>query len=319
MHDRLLQLGARGPALIVSVAVACSLGALLPPPGFVAFTVGLVVVSLVLGSRRLEPVTLRLWYRVRPLDECEQVLLAPVITRLCQVGIGPPVVNLLMAARGAQEPRPIGRRTVRVSTGMIDQLATGRLSAEDAGAAMAYAIGVRDAGHRSFQMVYEFWMLPWQIIQTVTGGVRRMFTKLPLVGLAWRLRGLLGAAALAQCAQQGQWGIGLLAFVIVASTYVTPWCRAQWDQRLQRSASQFVVDLGLDQARLQTLRHEPGATAVCARSRRISGAQQVAPNPTRLVVSGHRSIGQSPRDGESEPAFCRHARVHADGQAPSRR
>jgi hypothetical protein len=38
-----------------------------------------------------------------------------------------------------------------------------------------------------------------------------------------------------------------------------------------------------------------------------------------LVVNEHPSIDQAPHGDESAPAFCSRARVHAAGQAPSRR
>ena len=79
---------ARSPGLVVSTALTCMVGALLPPlPGLTLFVGGLAL-TIMLCAGGLERPAVRLLGRARVLSEAEAAALAPAIALLCQKGIG---------------------------------------------------------------------------------------------------------------------------------------------------------------------------------------------------------------------------------------
>src|SRR5450631_4420586 len=111
---------ARSPGLVVSTVLTCMVGALLRPlPGLTLFVGGLAL-TVVLCAGGLERPAVRLLGRARVLSEAEAAALTPAIALLCQIGIGPPVVELYardgevgISAGGA------GRHSVVVSSGLL--------------------------------------------------------------------------------------------------------------------------------------------------------------------------------------------------------
>src|SRR5665647_2517144 len=180
---------ARSPGLVVSTVLTCMVGALLPPlPGLTLFAGGLALTA-VLCAGGLERPAVRLLGRARGLSEAETAALAPAIALLCQKGIGPPVVELY--ARDGEvgiSAGAAGRRSVVVSSGLLQAVQLGQLPADQAAGVIAAAVGRIRLGQTSFDVAVEFWTTPWQLVSAVCVAIAKTVGLLPLTKFAWRIR-----------------------------------------------------------------------------------------------------------------------------------
>ena len=281
---RMLRFAVGAPGVVVSTVVVAMIGAVLPPWGGIVVGYGGVAVAVLLGVGRLEPHALRVWCGARPPDGDEAAVLAAAVTRLCRAGIGPPVVDIYVSRTGGQSAWAAGSRGVVVPWSMVAAVAEGRLSAEEAAAAMAHAVGVLDVAHGRLQLVYEFWTLPWMLVAGVATSVGRAFAATPLVGWAWKVRGLYGVIALVQCTRDGYWFVGVIACGFLAETYLQPWLRRRWTIRVHERADQFVARHGLAEAWARLLARRAAATARIERIRRLAATDRQHPTTGPVVV-----------------------------------
>jgi hypothetical protein len=281
---------ARSPALFVSTALTCMVGALLPPLPALTLFIGGPVLLVVLYAGGLERPALRLLARARVLSEAEASALAPAIALLCQKGLGPPAVEFyardgeLAISAGAG-----GRRSVVVSAGLLQAVQLGQLPADQAAAVIAAALGRIRLGQTRFDVAMEFWTIPWQLLRAVCLTIAQTFGALPLTQFAWRIRIVVAGVAVAQSATDGRIAAGVVVALFIALTYLAPRWQRQWDVRSQHDSDRFVAEYGFGDALGRFLRRCPPEPRTLERIRRLIGP--VVRPSLSLVVSDPKPAG----------------------------
>jgi len=282
---------ARSQGLVVSTVLTCMVGALLPSlPGLTLFVGGLAL-TLLLCAGGLDRPAVRLLGRARVLSEVEAAALAPAIALLCQKGLGPPAVELY--ARDGEvgiSAGAAGRRSVVVSAALLQAAQLRQLPPDQAAGVIAAAVGRIRLGQTRFDVAVEFWTIPWQLVQVVCLAIARTVGLFPLTRLAWRIRFVVGAVAVAQSAVDGRIAAGVVVAVFIALTYLAPLWQRQWDTYSQDNSDRFVADHELGDALSQFLRRCPPEPRTLARIHHLT-VPVVRPS-LALVVSLPTPRGQ---------------------------
>ena len=90
-----------------------------------------------------------------------------------------------------------------------------------------------------FDVAYQWFTWPWQVLAASAAGFAHGMTRLPLIGVAWRLRIVVAGIAVWQTVVAGQRAATVGIFVVIGLTYLLPWTRA----RYERLVSQALADL----------------------------------------------------------------------------
>lgn len=90
-----------------------------------------------------------------------------------------------------------------------------------------------------FDVAYQWFTWPWQLLAAMVGGFAHGITWLPLIGFAWRMRLVVAGIALWQTVVAGQHAATVGIVVVIGLTYLLPWTRA----RHERLVAQAVADL----------------------------------------------------------------------------
>ena len=165
-----------GPALLVSFVLTVVVCALLPPPlGLVVFmAAGGLLVALALGQLQ-EPAVAALT-RSRPATEGEVRVVALVLVELGGRGVD---VGALFVRRIQRPSTPvavaIGRRTVVVSPGLVEATCRGEVAGAEAAAALAHAVGRRQAIRPRLELAVLAATTPWRLMVATFRGVGRAF------------------------------------------------------------------------------------------------------------------------------------------------
>ena len=266
------------PGVVVSTAVTLVVGPLLNPiAGFVLFFGGLfTAVLLLLGVG--EGIAARLLMLSRPIRPDEQALLAPALTTLCRVGLGPPLIQLRV-----REKQPaiwaagMGRRTVVISTGLLEALTDRVLPQDQAAAVTGHAAALTRGDWVRSGAGLAFWSLPWQLLRAVAMVVAGVARGLPMVSFAWRMRFVVIGIAVVQNIQAGLPWLAVLIGAIGAVSYAMPVWERRWQQMMLHAGDRALVKAGLaapwvaflrrcprtesTRSRLQTLEAPPGPTS----------------------------------------------------------
>lgn len=237
---------ARAPGLLVSTVLTCMIGALLPPlAGLVLFVGGLALLAA-LCSGGLERPAVRLVGRARALSQAESAALAPTIALLCQKGLGPPMVVLYVrdgdvgTSAGA-----VGRRSVVLSAGLVRSCQQGQLPTDQATGVIAAAVARIRLGQTRFDLVVEFWTIPWRLLRAVCLAIAKAVGLFPLTTFAWRVRFMVTSVAVVQSTAEGHTASGVVVAVVTTLTYLSPRWQRQCERRLQDDADRCVVEHGL--------------------------------------------------------------------------
>jgi len=219
---------------------------LLPPAlGLVAFmAAGGVLVALALGQ--LQAPAVAALTRSRPATEAELRVMAPVLAELGGRGVD---VGALFVRRIPRPSTPvavaIGRRTVVVSPGLVEATYRGDVTGAEAAAALAHAVGRRQALRPRLELAVLAATTPWRLMVATFRGVGRAFAWLPFMRLAWTLRGVVGVICVVQSVAEGRAAPGLLGGAVIALTYLVPAAGRRIELRVEAEADRFVLALGL--------------------------------------------------------------------------
>jgi hypothetical protein len=275
-----------GPALLASFVLTLVVCALLPPVlGLVAFmAAGGVLVALAMGQ--LQEPAIAVLTRSRPATEAEFRVMAPVLAELGGRGVD---VGALFVRRVQRPSTPvavaIGRRTVVVSPGLVEATYRGGVTAAEAAAALAHAVG----RHRAFRPRLELAVLaattPWRLVVATFRGIGRAFAWLPFMRLAWTLRGVVGVICVVQSVAEGRAWAGLLGGAVIALTYLVPAAGRRIDLRTEAAADQFVVGLGLGPVLAGLLRRY-GHPMTLERMQRLETVAEQPQRPRLQLVHG---------------------------------
>lgn len=138
-----------------------------------------------------------------------------------------------------------------------------------------------------FEVAYEWFTWPWQVLASFVSGVARGLAWLPLVGFAWRVRLVVAGIALWQSVVAGRHAAVVALVVAVGLSYLLPWTRANHERLVRQAAAD------LRQANIPLLRTPspadppPVPTAAAGVVRRCSRAARRSRRPCGRVASGH--------------------------------
>ena len=90
-----------------------------------------------------------------------------------------------------------------------------------------------------FDVAYQWFTWPWQLLAASAAGFAHGMTRLPLIGFAWRIRMVVAVIALWQTVVAGQRAATVGIVVVIGLTYLLPWTHA----RHERLVSQALADL----------------------------------------------------------------------------
>jgi hypothetical protein len=90
-----------------------------------------------------------------------------------------------------------------------------------------------------FDVAYQWFTWPWQLLAALVGAFAHSMTWLPLIGFAWRMRLVVACIAVWQTVVAGQHAATGGIVVVIALTYLLPWTRA----RHERIVTQALADL----------------------------------------------------------------------------
>lgn len=184
-------------------------------PGFAAWVVLVVVLGGTVAAVVAEPLVVRLlWWAHRPLT--------PIAVP------GDPRVRVLVSRRElCGGIGPAGRRHLVVPAAWVGRADLPELL----GAARRRQLVASGA----FDVAYQWFTWPWQVLAAFGGGFARGVARLPLVGFAWRVRFVVVGIAVWQTLAAGQYPATVGILVVMGLTYLLPWTTV-YEEHLIRHA-----------------------------------------------------------------------------------
>ena len=187
-------------------------------PGPAAWGVLAIVVVGAVAGVVAEPVIIRLvWWARRP----STPLAVP----------GDPGVRVLVTGRRIAGIGQAGRRHLVVPAAWIGR--------SDLPALLTRARQRQLVSAGRFDVAYQWFTWPWQLLAASAAGFAQGMTRLPLIGFAWRMRMAVAGIALWQTVVAGQHSATVGIVVVIGLTYLLPWTRA----RHERLVTQALADL----------------------------------------------------------------------------
>jgi hypothetical protein len=262
------------PGLLVSACITWLLLAALPRAAASAPLLAGVAASCALGlgvGERSAASVLLMTRRPRP-DELDD--LVPALTLLCRAGLGPPLVELRVRRGVAITTGGAGRRTVLVSTGLLDAIAAGDLPPDQAAALLIHAAARVRAGAHRHELLLTWLAGPWLALRAVArAGSARAHRRLPVLAAAWRLRAVVLVIAVAQAVAASHLWLACGIVVLGACSYSTPALEQRRSAALVALGDTSVVDTGLAPALAAFLRRCGPDPANRTRLRALERAQ----------------------------------------------
>lgn len=259
-----------GPGMVASVVVVAVVLAAAPAPVAVAAVIVLAVVVAVAYHRACEGLAVAVVLRARRLRPSERDELAAVLTELCRVGLGPPLVELRVRRSRAIGAFGAGRRTVVVSTSLIEAVVLGDLSSVQAAAVVAHSAVLVRKGLTHADLLIGCVSTPWRGAHAAVRGFSRWGRRLAFTQAAWRLRAVVVVVAVVQAVQVGQFGLAATVGSIGALSYVLPVWERRWRDLLVRTGDEGVVQAGLGDGLVEFLRTCPSTDITRARLRALA-------------------------------------------------
>lgn len=258
-----------GPGVVVSVVVVALTLAAAPAPiatGAALVLAGVIsaagrsawegpAAAVVMGARRLRP--------------SERDGLAAVLTQLCRLGLGPPLVDLRVKRSRVIGAIGAGRRTVVVSTGLIEAVVLGDLPSRQATAVVAHSAVLVREGLTRADLLIGCVSAPWRATRATVRAVSSWGRRLPFTQAAWQLRVVVVAVAVVQAVQVGRVGLAVTIAAIGAFSYALPVRERRWHDLLVRAGDGGVARASFGDGLVAFLRTCPRTDATKARLRAL--------------------------------------------------
>ncbi len=265
-----------GPGVVVSVVMVGLALAAIPPKAAAPTALALVVLLAAAWHRTCEGGTAAMAVSARRLRPSEREDLAAVLTELCRAGLGPPLVDLRVQRSPVIGALGVGRRTVVISTGLIEAVALDELPTRRAAAVIAHAAVLVSAGLTRSDLVIRSVSTPWRAMRATVRALCRWGVRVPFARAAWKLRAIIVAVAVVQTITGGHLGLALSVAFIGALNYALPVWEHRWWELLVRAGDEGVAHAGLGDHLAAFLRTCPDSDAVRTRLRALapSGTQR---------------------------------------------
>lgn len=132
--------------------------------------------------------------------------------------------------------RSIGPNVVLIEHDLINRYFAGRASDSEVAWRIARGVSRLRVDGSRFDLLVTFWCLPAILLRRVARAVLAGVFRLPLVGLMWQGRFLLGIAVLINSHLTATLPIGLAGAAIIALSYLLPWVRRVRERHLDQLA-----------------------------------------------------------------------------------
>lgn len=86
-----------------------------------------------------------------------------------------------------------------------------------------------------FDVAYQWFTWPWQVLGSFVNGFAHGASGLPLIGFAWRMRMAVAGIAVWQTVVAGQRAATVGIFVVIGLTYLLPWTRARYERLVSQA------------------------------------------------------------------------------------
>lgn len=289
------------PGLVFSLLLAVVFGALLPPVGELAAFLAWAAIGLVLATGGYERRAVALLWQARAPQPGEQLALARVTPRVeAAAGRSVPV---LITSHG-DPVGSAGRRHLLLRADVVHAHRLGRISDPDLAALMLHALGRLTYGRPRFDTAIACWSLPWHLLRTMGLGVARGAARLPLVGLAWQARFIVGGIAVVQEIQQGRPANSVIVGLVLAFSYLMPHWRRRWDSQLTRAADQYVAAHGHRDGLVRVLTQAPLSPALLDRLDRLKARSTSPAPPGRTDPAGRGRWAAAPTAASTSATRC---------------
>jgi Zn-dependent protease with chaperone function len=258
-----------GPPVVISAVLAGLVVAALPAMAGLAVLIAVVGGGLLLGLGRGEGAAAALLFASRPLRAGQVDDLAQVLTLLCRAHLGPPAVHLRVRTGRAVVATGFGRRTVVVTSALVDAVGDARLPAEQAAAVIAHAASLVRTGLVRTDPLVAAWAWPWLVLQAGARELARGGRRLPFTTTAWRARVVVVTIAVVQFAAGGHVGFAVTVGAIGALSYAIPVWGRHWDQMLIAAGDRGLAEAGFAPPMVDFLRCCPATSTTRSRLRAL--------------------------------------------------
>ena len=164
---------------------------------------------------------------------------------------------------------------------------------------MLHAAAPTAAGLTRCDLALAFWTIPYQVARAVAHPVIAAITALPLAGVAWRFRVIVGGIAVYQAVDGGYPYVAAAVAVVVALSYRIPRWERNWFALLDDIGDTAVREAGLGPALADVLRPSARSRAELDRVHALTAHAPTGPDPQRSP--GGAASGADPRGPLTRP------------------
>lgn len=243
-----------------------------------------------LSARRVERVGVRLMLRFRPLTSRERDMLGPVTSgALGRCALRPGAVDWWVQPGHQRNACAAGRRSVAVTEGAVEEFLAGRLPGDLIEAVLVHELGHHATGATRCGLAARWLAAPGRAafgvlakLAGALGGGRHHGLVTSAMAVA------VGAVALAQAAQQGQWTSTGVQLALGVSLLLTPPLDAALSRASEYAADRYAASVGAGPELARALTVLAGniqAGRPRVRARLLDGHPPLALRLTRIAQS----------------------------------
>lgn len=89
-----------------------------------------------------------------------------------------------------------------------------------------------------FEVAYQWFTWPWQVLGSFVVGFAHGFARLPLIGFAWRVRPVVSGVAIWQSIEAGRIPAAVGIIVVIGLTYLLPWTTTHHERLIRQAVSE---------------------------------------------------------------------------------
>ena len=208
----------------------------------------------------------------RPLTPTERQLLAPAHEILQRQGMLTAPVEIVARGGPGVQAMGVGRRTVIVSSGLLDAARGQLLPADEIAAVLAHATGLTLAGRVRNDLALTYWTMPWHVVRLLIAALGQLLWPMRSIFRAgWLLgRPIVGLGGAVQSTQQGYPAIGVATIILLLATYAHPWAQRSWARHLEDVGDRAAAEHGLSTPLASFLRRFPSTPRLDERTHRLA-------------------------------------------------
>lgn len=88
-----------------------------------------------------------------------------------------------------------------------------------------------------FEVAYQWFTWPWQVLGSFVVGFAHGLARLPLIGFAWRVRPVVSGIAIWQSIEAGRIPAAVGILVVIGLTYLLPWTTTHHERLIRQAVS----------------------------------------------------------------------------------